>query len=160
MEIRPEHYFQAATQRMRQALLLFDDGSAYALSMYAAGVAVECLLRAFKGRRDMAFDDRHDLLRLFGASGMLRVDRDKLSKAGWSDAQIEEHLRTLRAAVNDIYRLWSNSYRFSSEERLRSHLKKVTSYRKIKGDYLRVQARTLLNSAQRFIEKGVVQWQA
>jgi hypothetical protein len=128
------------------------------LAIYVGGVAVECLLRAFKGRRDPTFDEKHDLLRLFAASGILRVDRDKLRAKQWTDEQIDWHLRTLQVAVNEIFRLWSNNYRFASEERLRSHLKQITGFRKIKGDYLKGQARQFLSSAQKFIDKGVVQW--
>jgi hypothetical protein len=144
---------------MRQAKYLYEAGSSYALAIYVGGVAVECLFRAFKALRNPTFDERHDLLRLFAASGMLRLDRDQLRAKHWTEAQIDEHLRTLRAAVNEIYRLWANDYRFASEERLRSHLKKLTGYQKIRGDYLKAQAGRFLNSAQRFIEKGVVQWQ-
>lgn len=158
MDFPPEHYFQTATQRMRQAQHLYQEGSSFALAIYVGGVAVECLLRAFKGRRDPTFDEKHDLLRLFAASGMLRVDPAKLRAKNWTDAQIDGHLRTLRVAVNEIFRLWANNYRFASEERLRSHLKKITGHQKIKGDYLKEQARQLLNSAQKFIDKGVVQW--
>ena len=104
------------------------------------------------------FDEKHDLLRLFAASGMLRVDRVKLRAKNWTEARIDGHLRTLQAAVNEIFRLWANNYRFASEERLRAHLKKITGYRKIKGDFLKEQARQFLNSAQTFIDKGVVQW--
>ena len=120
---------------------------------------VECLLRSFKGRRDPTFDERHHLLRLFAASGMLRVNRDKLRAKHWTDAQIDDHLRTLQVAVNEIFRLWANNYRFASEERFRSHFKQITGYRKIKGDYLKVHARLFLNSAQKFIDMGVVLWQ-
>jgi len=158
MDFPPEHYFQSATQRMRQAQYLYYEGASFALSIYVGGVAVECLLRAFKGRRDPTFDEKHHLLRLFAASGMLRVDPDKLRAKQWTDAQIDQHLRTLQVAVNDIIQVWSNNYRFASEERLRSHLKKITGYQKIKGDYLKEQARRFLNSAQRFIDKGVVLW--
>ncbi len=77
----------------------------------------------------------------------------------WSESQIDGHLQTLRMAVNEIFRLWANNYRFVSEERLRSHLKKTTGYRKIKGDYLKEQARRFLTSAQKFIDKGAVLWQ-
>ena len=38
--------------------------------MYAAGVAVEAMLRAFRGLRGLPFDDRHDLQKLFAESGM------------------------------------------------------------------------------------------
>lgn len=159
MDFPPEHYFQTATQRMRQAQYLFNESSSFALAIYVGGLAVECLLRAFKGRRDPMFDDKHDLLRLFAASGILRVDRDNLRAKNWSDPQIDGHLQTLRLAANEIFRLWANNYRFVSEERLRSHLKKITGYRKIRGDYLKEQARRFLSSAQRFIDKGVMLWQ-
>ena len=96
MDFPPEHYFQTATQRMRQAQYLYQEGSSFALAIYVGGVAVECLLRAFKGRRDPTFDEKHDLLRLFAASGMLRVDPDRLRAKHWTDAQIDAHLRTLR----------------------------------------------------------------
>ena len=159
MEFSPDHYFQTAIQRTRQAQALFRQGSSFALAIYVGGVAVECMLRAYKGRRHSIFDEKHDLLRLFAASGMLLVDPAKLRSKNWTNAKIERHIHTLRAAVNEIVRLWSNSYRFASEERLRAHLKKATRYRKIKGDYLKEQAREFLNSVQTFIDLGVVQWQ-
>jgi hypothetical protein len=159
MDFPPDHYFQTAIQRMRQAQHLYQEGSSFALAIYVGGVAVECLLRAFKGRRDPTFDEKHHLLRLFAASGMLRVDRAKLRAKHWTDVQIDGHLRTLQVAVNEIFRLWANNYRFASEERLRSHLKQITGHQKIKGDYLKEQARQFLSSAQKFIDKGVVQWQ-
>lgn len=158
MEFPPEHYFQTATQRMRQAHLLFQDGASYALAIYVGGVAVECMLRAYKGRRDRVFDERHDLLSLFRSSGMLTVDRHKLLKKGWTEDEIHAHLRQLRAAVNQVYRIWSNNYRFASEERLTAHLKKISGFRRIKGDFLREQARQFLSSAKRFVDIGVIQW--
>lgn len=156
MDFPPEHYFQTATQRMRQAQHLYREGSSFALAIYVGGLAVECLLRAFKGRQDPAFDERHNLLRLFSESGILRVDRDELRAKQWTEAEIDSHLRTLQLAINDIVRLWANNYRFASEERLRSHLKEITRHQRIKGDYLKEQARRFLASAQRFIDKGVI----
>jgi hypothetical protein len=50
MDFPPEHYFQTATQRMRQAHYLYREGSSFALAIYVGGVAVESLLRAFKAR--------------------------------------------------------------------------------------------------------------
>ena len=64
MEFPPEHYFQTAMQRMQQAVYLQKEGSSYALAIYVGGVAVECMLRAYKGRRDPSVDERHDLVRL------------------------------------------------------------------------------------------------
>ena len=159
VDFPPEHYYQTAIERMRQAQHLYREGASFALAIYVGGVAVECLLRAFKGRRDSTFDERHDLQRLFAASGLLRVDRAKLQAKRWTDAQIDEHLKTLEVAANEIHRLWGNNYRFASEERLRAHVKKLLGPRRIEGDFLKEQARQFLNSAQMFIDKGVLQWQ-
>jgi hypothetical protein len=38
-------------------------------------------------------------------------------------------------------------------------LKEITGYQRIRGDYLKEQTRRFLVAAQRFIDKGVVQWQ-
>jgi hypothetical protein len=158
MDFPPEHYFQTAAERIRQAHYLYREGASFALAIYVGGLAVECLLRAFKGRHDPLFDEKHDLLRLFAASGILRGDWDRLRSRGWTEAQINGHLQALRGAVNNVVKLWGNNYRYASEERLRSHLKRLTGYRRIKGDYLKQQTRLFLASAQTFFDKGVVLW--
>jgi hypothetical protein len=158
MDFPPDHYFETATERMRQAQFLFHVGESYALSIYVGGVAVECMLRAFKGRRDPTFDERHDLIRLFAASRMIDVDPVKLRARHWTEDKIDAHRRALQAAVNDVVRLWANNYRYASERRLLAHLKQITGYRKIKGDYLRALARQFLNSAQTFVDMGAMQW--
>ncbi len=158
MDFRPEHYFQAAIQRMEQARHLYGHGRSFALAVYVGGLAVECMLRAFKLLHDPSFDERHNLLRLFAASGMLRVDHEKLRARGFTDAQIDRHLNDLRVAVNAIAALWANNFRYASEERLLAHLKRTTGYKKTKGDYLKARTKEFLNSAQTFISKGVLQW--
>src|SRR5260370_19312191 len=102
MDFSPEHYFQTATQRMRQAQYLYEEGASFALAIYVGGVAVECLLRAFKGLRDPSIDERHDLLRLFATSGMLHIDRKKLLAKNWTADKIDSHLETLQVAINEI----------------------------------------------------------
>ena len=98
MDFTPEHYFQTATQRIRQAHYLFREGSSFALAIYVGGVAVECLLRAFKGRRDPTFDEKHDLLKLFAASGIYagreKCDREVKLRHGaaneWREKGVDE----------------------------------------------------------------------
>src|SRR5580704_17999893 len=103
MEFPPEHYFPTATQRIRQAQHLYEEGDSFALAIYIGGLAVECLLRAYKGRRDPTFDERHDLARLFKASGMLDIDPDKLRAKHGTDEQIDSHLAGLRVSANIIF---------------------------------------------------------
>lgn len=126
--------------------------------MYVAGLAVECLLRAYMVRRKREFESRHDLLLLFKESGILQVDYDDLLARGLTREQIERHRKGLWSSVNDVFVLWHNNYRFASESRLLAHLKRMKLYRGVKGDLLKAKAHDLLKAAQRFIDKGVVQW--
>lgn len=161
MKLLPEHYFRAALERMAQAHFLYRQANSFALTTYVAGLAVECMLRAFKLRKDPTFDERHDLRELFKASGLLHVDTDALVQKGLSAQEAEGHLRQMLTAVNEIYLLWSNGFRYASEERLRAHLKRTATYRmKLKGDILKATTLRLLNAAQVFIDKGVRLWTA
>src|ERR1700730_7441413 len=148
MDITANHYFQAGIERMSQAQQLYRAGHGhFALAMYAAGLAVECLLRANMMRRKPEFESRHDLLLLFKESGMLDIDTDGQRAKGLTDEQIEEHRGILRSSVNQVFVLWRNDYRFASEARLRAHLKKMKLYHRTKGDLVKAWAYDLVNSA-------------
>src|SRR5437764_3776128 len=119
MDFTADHYFRASVERMRQAQHLYRQGKGfYALAMYSAGLAVECLLRAYMVKRKREFESRHNLLLLFKESGILAVDQDRLKAQGWTDEQILRHQKALWSSVNDVYVLWHNNYRFASETRL------------------------------------------
>ena len=126
--------------------------------MYTAGVAVECTLRAFKMLRDPTYDEKHDLMRLFRASGMLEPDRNVLKAKGWDEEAIDDHIVRLQSSVSEIWELWANDYRFASETRMRSFLKAKKLDRGIKGDALKARSKTLLTASQFFMDKGVFQW--
>ncbi len=160
MDFTADHHFRAALERMSQAHHLYREGTGnYAVTMYVAGLAVECLLRAFMLRRGKtAFESRHNVLLLVKESGMLAVDRDRLEEKGLTSAQIENHEKELWASVNDVFILWHNNYRFASEARLLAHLKKMKLYEGVRGDPLKANALRLLTAAQRFIDRGVLQW--
>lgn len=156
---KPEHYYRAALERMTQAQLLYRHQASYAVAMYVAGVAVECMLRAFKGRKDSVFHEKHDLPQLFRASGILEVKQATQSGTSVTETQIGIYRRTLQAAMIDISILWSNDYRYASEDRLRAHLRKKVGLRTgIKGDILKANAVRLLNAAQTFVDKGSRLW--
>lgn len=160
MDFTADHYFRASVERMSQAQHLYRQGEGYyALAMYTAGLAVECLLRAYMVKRRREFESRHDLLLLFKESGILDVDADKLKAKGLTEGQIQAHQRSLWTSVNTVFILWRNNYRFASEARLLAHLKKMKMYRGVKGSLLKAKTHDLLGAAQIFIDKGVFQWQ-
>lgn len=159
MDFTADHYFRASVERMSQTHHLYRQGEgSYALAMYSAGLAVECLLRAYMVRRRREFESRHDLLLLFKESGILDVDVDELKEKGLTEEQIQTHQKGLWSSVNTVFLLWRNNYRFASEARLLAHLKKMKLYQGVKGSLLKAKAYDLLKAAQSFIDKGVLQW--
>jgi hypothetical protein len=127
--------------------------------MYVAGLGVECMLRAYMVKRKREFESRHNLLLLFKESGILEVDEDRLKAKGLSVEQIEHHRKALWSSVNDVVILWQYNFRFASEARLLAYLKKLKLYKGTKGNLPKAKAYDLLKAAQRFIDKGVLQWQ-
>ena len=101
MDFTAEHYFRASVERMNQAQFLYREGRGYyALAMYAAGLAVECLLRAYMVKRKREFEARHDLLLLFKESGILNVDPQDWRAKGRGLHPVEKQLSVcLRSAA-------------------------------------------------------------
>lgn len=109
MNFTGEEYFRAAIDRMRQAREIHDNGKGYALAMYCSGLAVECMLRAFRWQEDPSFEGRHDLRDLFKASRLLRIDEDQARSQGTSEEEITQSATKLRAAISEIAILWHNN---------------------------------------------------
>lgn len=139
MKFNAQQYFCAATERMKQARALYIREDCYALTMYTAGVAVECLLRAFKLRRTSVFDERHDILQLFKDSGIMDLNESPMVAKGVAMDRALEYSRKIRAAANEVYTLWANDYRYASESRLKSELVHMNQHLRAKGDVLKGQ---------------------
>src|SRR4051812_45327564 len=122
MQFEAKEYYQASLERMKEARTIYSTGKSYALAMYCGGLAVECLLRAFRWKKDRSFEGRHDLGELFKASGFLKIDDEYLRDRGASEVAIRKSGATLHAALNLVASLWHNNLRFASEARLKKHL--------------------------------------
>lgn len=154
---KPEHYYRAALERMTQAHLLYREQSSYALCMYVAGLAVECMLRAFKGKRDEPFDEKHDVRILLHSSGILMIEPPGFARL--SDEEKVRIHREIQVAVEDVHVLWSNDYRFAADDRLRSHLRKSLALRRVaRGDILKSAARRLVDVSQKLVDRGIYLW--
>ena len=158
MDFRARDYFDAAAERMRQAREIFDAGERYALAMYCAGLAVECLLRAFRWQEDPSFEGRHALLKLLKDSGLLTLNEQQMRERGIPEEEVHRVAIELRAAVNEVATLWHNNLRFASEARLKSFLASLKRHVHGKGDIRRENARNLLKSAQTVFDRGAVLW--
>jgi HEPN domain-containing protein len=158
MDFSSDHYFDASLERMTQARELYGRDNCYALTMYVSGVAVESMLRAFMLKKKTEFDSRHDLKLLLDESGILGLDPAILEGKGLSAAEVAEYKRRLETAVDNAAPLWHNNYRYASEARLLSHLKRKKLYRKVKGDVLKANALKLLIAARNVIDMGTLLW--
>jgi HEPN domain-containing protein len=158
MQFRAEEYYQASLERMQQALGLYRGGKDWALVMYCAGLAVECLLRAFRWTEDSTFEGRHDLGELLKASGLLRIDDEHMRRRGASEDEIHKSGLALRAAMNEVVALWHNNLRFASEASLKAFLRRIGRLQGGKGDPLKKNARDLLEAAQTVINRGTALW--
>lgn len=74
MKFDDQAYYRASVERMRQARSIHVSGESYSLAMYCGGLAVECMLRAFRWSKDRSFEGRHDLEDLLKASDLLGLN--------------------------------------------------------------------------------------
>jgi HEPN domain-containing protein len=137
-------YHRAALERISDADLLHAEGH-YPFAMYASGLAVECMLRAFRLLKDPSFDERHDLWQLWKKTSLANIRRESSY----------ERIHTLVPFINAR---WRNSYRFASADEVRSLLKKFDLARGIKGDFLKYNSKRLYEAAREFVQLGDVQW--
>ena len=158
MQFRADDYYNAAIERMREAQELYRNGRSYSLTMYCSGLAVECLLRAFRWRVEQTFEGRHDLVELFQASRLQRIDDDYLRRKSLSEESLRVEGRKLRTALNDVVLLWHNNLRYASEARLKKFLSQIHRLQGVKGDPLKKNALDLFNAARMVVDRGIVLW--
>jgi len=144
MRSAAENYYKASSERIKDAYLLHTTGR-YSFAMYASGLAVECLLRAFRVLSDPSFDARHDLWLLWKKTPLSKVRYKKSSKR-------------IFALMGEVSVRWQNSYRFVSHDEICSLLKKSGRDRGIQGDFLKYNSKKLYEAAREIVQLGGLQW--
>jgi hypothetical protein len=142
--LEPQEYLAAASDHADVLAPLFDSGH-HALAIYLAGLAVECMFRAFRQKKGLPFTQDHKLSNLG-------------NEAGFPELVQECYRIDFDAAITHLVGAWQNSHRFRSNDVMRRFLKQHNFDRGIKGDYLRENARRLTSSAILLISLGVKQW--
>lgn len=147
MNLTAEDYRWAALDRIRAAEVLHARGK-YGSAIYAAGVAVECTLRAYRVRIEPEFDARHDLRLLLTASGLQNyVPEKRRAEVG--------------AALGDVWSRWKNDYRYASDDRILRDLRDRGLTLGIKGDslgQLKENSRRILEKAHELVGLGEGRW--
>jgi len=144
MRIEADDYVYVARERLIDANLLYEKAR-YSFALYAAGVAVESLLRAYVVRLEPKFDEAHDLQMLLKASNLRSLT---------TPAESQQVI----TAIVALFRRWKNDLRYTSNDRLRRRLKKQKLDRGVRGDYLKENCRIAIETATTIITVGVAKW--
>ena len=144
MRIEADDYVYVARERLSDANLLYEKAR-YSFALYAAGVAVESLLRAYVVRLEPKFDEAHDLQMLLKASNLRSLT---------TPAESQQVI----TAIVALFRRWKNDLRYTSNDRLRRRLKKQKLDRGVRGDYLKENCRIAIETATTIITVGVAKW--
>jgi len=144
MTFTAETYRDAARERVKVARDLYERRH-YVMAHYVAGVAVECVLRAYRFRRNPELDARHDLHVLYRDSGF--------------DVAVGTQ-NAFRAAglLGTIAFQWNNAHRYRSEKQFERYLKRIGADRRIKGSFVKENARRVVEAADEFAGMGVRSW--
>jgi HEPN domain-containing protein len=145
-----EVYREAAKENLTVAQELLGNGH-YVSAAYLAGVAVECLFRAYAIKNEREFDTQHSLFPLAASSGYL----DNIS--------VKEKTR-LTGELHQVASRWRNNHRYRSEKAYREFVAKERLYvivgnQTTREDNVVFSTRILVNSASRLIESGELRWQ-
>ncbi|MEK7728789.1 MAG: HEPN domain-containing protein [candidate division KSB1 bacterium] len=144
MRIEAEDYLEAAKDRLTDAHRLYSI-ERYAFSLYAAGLSVESILRAYRAYVNPEFDERHDLQRLLTASA-------------FRNFVTSEEYEKIKSALGIVHPLWQNTYRFASEGRVKRHLIMLKRDRGIRGDFVKENCRIVIKAAAGILKIGVSKW--
>ena len=144
MRIEDADYVIVAQERLSNARLLYE-ASQYSFALYAVGVAVESLLRAYVAREDFILEAAHNLPLLLEASKL------SLSLNSVDNESLYNSIRLLA-------RRWTNDLRYTSNNRLRRRLKKQRLGRGIRGDYLKENCRIAIETAATILRIRVKKW--
>ncbi len=157
MQFTDENYFRAALERIEDARGLYA-AERFGLSIYVSGLAAECLLRAFRWRKNREFIGRHDLLLLFHESGLARLELARLARRGLDEIDVRRAMIELFGARDTLVRLWTNDYRFAAEMQIRRRLRALGELQSKTGNQVKPSALALYNAARHLIDKGTILW--
>jgi hypothetical protein len=104
-----KHEYRRASHQKFNAAANAHRAGHYTVSHYLSGVAVECMLRAYRWHIDPSWDAGHDLISLMKKSNVLSYLR-----AG-EQARVRDNL-------NEMARRWSVSHRYAPDDRLEAYL--------------------------------------
>ena len=142
-------YYSASLTRYDDLQHLILEPKSIIFSIYCAGVAIECMLRAYITKYTLEFDSKHDLEKLYEKSQIA----SKLSN------NEKEQLST---AIKRVNKFWNNNLRYTSEKRIKrviAHeiIRKHTNSKDI-SNYIKNVYSDIFNATELIITKGKEKW--
>ena len=144
MKVTEDSYRVAAVDHIDAAEDLAE-AKQYPLACYVAGLAVECMLRAYSYRLEGEFEARHDL--------RLWYRRSKFD-AIVPSSRVDE----VSSALVTVASHWNNSQRYYSAELLKAEWKNAELDRGVRGDVVKELTRRLVSAAWEIVTLGEKQW--
>jgi hypothetical protein len=146
VQVQAEVYLAAAKDTAVTAQFLHDSAH-HAAAHYLAGVAVECLLRAYRVREDPEFDARHDVKELCRQSRFYTFVR-------------ADHAADVSEAVHVVWSRRQNDHRYRSQESLVSWLKgkRLKPADAGREAALRRSSERLIDAMHAIVQEGVLRW--
>jgi HEPN domain-containing protein len=138
-------YREAAKEHVVLAQRLHEELGEYGAAHYWAGLAVECMLRAYRVAQEPQFSSRHDL------SQLVRDARFYILMP--TDLQEE-----LAAAVGEVAMRWRNDHRFLPSRILERWLYDQGLDPRVRGDRLKFNSRRVVNAALTVVQTGDRRW--
>jgi hypothetical protein len=92
------------------------------------------------GSEDKSFERGHDLIDLLRAGGLMKVDDASMRRKRASEDEISESSQVLRRAMDEVVVLWHLNHRYSSEDGLKSFLRKIDGFPEVNGNPLKKNA--------------------
>jgi hypothetical protein len=144
-------YYDAAHLRCEDFKYLRNNpqSKSVVFAVYCAGVAVECMLRAYMAKNNVAFDAKHDIKKLYEKSQMAALlsnnEKEKIS-----------------AAIITLHKNWDNNFRYSYGKRIKRLIGHQFAESKFKykdiNKYLNNYYSDVFNAAELIIQTGATKW--
>lgn len=144
MRLTADEYRLAALDHIDEARLLYDERR-YVLTHYVAGLAVECMFRAYAVRNGVPFDARHDLRQWF-------------ISARFDEVIARSRAETVSASYNTVVTQWNSAQRYYSTGFLRAYFRNARLDLGIKGDVVKELSRRIVEAALEVVTEGILRW--
>ncbi len=144
VEFTAESYHDAALQHLRFAGTSHSAG-AYFYAHYFSGLAVECILRAYRLKISKAFDARHDLYELAKSAEFFDLVSPEL--------QVEYGAKFITLNLR-----WRSNQRYMSEEQLKKYLRGLRADFDKKGERFKNNSSTVYQLAYNIVNLGDRKW--